>query len=204
MAAGLNDLPADQSSSPKKVLPAEVENISQEQALPTQPPPIYTPTVPSQQSPPTAGSRNWWDNSTLQAFNVFETGGDKAVLRRRICMLGILLVRIPNSILGLWSLRRAGIGFFVTLTFFTIGCFFFLAKWLAQIGEFSGRRRVFGMVIGRTHCDVFLASTFVLDFLAFIGLMIIDDLPSALVRIGMIWWAARIAARPDIDDGSIV
>ncbi|PVH96933.1 hypothetical protein DM02DRAFT_598400 [Periconia macrospinosa] len=89
---------------------------------------------------------------------------------RRACMIWILLCRLVISILSIvahiWG------GFLVSVivgSILTVLGFFFIAWALAVIGDAEGRRKVFGVMIGRWHLDIFLYVVAALHVAMFIG-----------------------------------
>ena len=203
MATGLKEPLADMPS-PKYVFNAEAENIPEEQTLLAQPsPPVTITNVPSQQSPPIVRSLNQWGTSYLNEFNFLETNGNKTMLWRRICMVGILLTEIVDVIFTLWAFGFEDIGIFIVALLLEFARVGFLSMWLAQMGEMSGKRRLFGKVVGRKDYDHFLTSMFVLRLLIAVGFLSLVDFSTGLVWFGLCWWAARITRNPDVSDESM-
>jgi hypothetical protein len=213
MAYGLKDLPTDQPTSTTRVIRADVQGSHQEGPILSQPTSINTTTIPGQESSLTSRILGFWSASAirawiasiLHAFNVVETGGDKAILRRRICMNGILLTETVNATITLWKYAHRGEYevFVLGVILVPIGLIV-MANWLAKIGELSGKRKAFGKVVRRKHYDVFLGCMFLLQLTTFTGVFAIPPEGSMVVWIWMMWWAARIARNPPVEDEPVV
>ncbi|KAF4892275.1 hypothetical protein CGCF415_v013055 [Colletotrichum fructicola] len=85
---------------------------------------------------------------------------DKQALLRRICMYIILGIRTALSILSIVRDIIAGrvVSWIIGIILAVLG-FFFIAWCLAVIGQAEGRRKVFGIMLGRLHFDIFLLVT---------------------------------------------
>ena len=120
-------------------------------------------------------------------------------------MVGIILIHIAESVRSAWADLHEGIGSFVGGIAFSVLGLFFAVTWLANIGEVSGKRMVFGKVVGRKHYDGFIVALFVLDLLILTGLhtRFIPGLLLPVVVLGLLGWGAHITRTPEVDEGSM-
>jgi hypothetical protein len=129
MEPDAKNLPSNPPSGQNNVFRAEVENVQRDRTgTDTEIPPVYPRNVHTMHESRPQKSRSCWPGLTLKSFNPFNTGGDKVVLCRRICMITILIIRTVESALSIvtstWARSVAG---YIVGIVVSVLAFFFVA-----------------------------------------------------------------------------